>query len=65
MVIGEAMNNILRIDPEIKISNGRNIVNARNLLIHNYSGVNENVLWEIIKIHLPILKEEVGNILND
>jgi len=33
-IIGEAVNQLLRINPEIQISNARRIVDARNKIIH-------------------------------
>ena len=35
-IIGEAMSRILKIEPKIKISNSRKIVDARNKIIHGY-----------------------------
>ncbi len=36
----------------------KDIAGFRNILVHNYlEGFNENVLWEIIRIQLPILKK--------
>lgn len=58
-VIGEAMNRILKIDPEIKITAARRIVNTRNYLIHGYDSLREDLIWAIIINHLPLLKAEV------
>ena len=34
------------------------IAGFRNILVHDYLGdLNENVLWDVIKAHLPLLKE--------
>lgn len=58
-VIGETMNRILKIDPEIKITAARRIVNTRNYLIHGYDSLREDLIWAIIINHLPLLKAEV------
>ncbi len=58
-IIGEAMNNLLQINPEIKISNARRIVDARNKIIHGYDEIENTQIWSIIINHLPVLKKEV------
>ncbi len=63
-IIGEAMNHILKISPDIKIDNARKIVDARNWVIHGYDKVDDVVLWGIISNHLPNLKIEVEEHLN-
>jgi len=63
--IGEAVNRILRVEPEIKISNARNIVDTRNRIIHEYDAVSDDILWLISVKYLPVLKEEVEQILNE
>jgi len=36
----------------------------RNFFVHEYFGVDPNLIWEIIKVDLPGLKEKVIEILN-
>ncbi|MBY0433335.1 MAG: DUF86 domain-containing protein [Cyclobacteriaceae bacterium] len=62
-IIGEATNRILKIEPEIKISEGRLIVDLRNKVIHSYDTVDEMILWKIINRDLPVLKEEITALL--
>ncbi len=62
-IIGEATNRILKIDPDFKISNARQIVDARNWVIHGYDKVDDVVIWGIISNHLPKLKIEVEEYL--
>ncbi len=64
-IIGEAMNRILKVDNEIKITSARKIVDLRNYLSHGYDMVDYNTLWGIISKHLPQLEIEVSNLLND
>jgi uncharacterized protein with HEPN domain len=64
-IIGEALNRILKIDPEIKISDSRKIVDTRNRIIHGYDSVTSDVLWLIIKKSLPLLQQEVKALLNE
>lgn len=64
-IIGEAMNNILKIDENLHFTNARQIVNTRNWVIHNYDKVDEVLLWGIVSKHLPILKLEVDKYLSN
>jgi uncharacterized protein with HEPN domain len=59
-IIGEAMSRILAKDDSIQLSNSRKIVDTRNRIIHGYDTVSDDILWNIIIQHLPILKEEIG-----
>lgn len=63
-IVGEATTQLLKIEPDIEISNLRKIVNLRNQISHAYDDVDEVVIWEIIKVHLPILKSEVQALLS-
>ena len=58
-IIGEAVNRILKENPDISIENARNIVGTRNRIIHRYDSISDTLIWSIITIHLPKLKEEV------
>lgn len=64
-VIGEAMNRILKINPDIPITSARRIVNTRNYLIHGYDSLREDLIWSIVINHLPILKQEVSQLIKD
>lgn len=64
-IIGEAMNRILKIDPEISISSARKIVNTRNLVIHSYDSLDKEILWGIVIRHLPVLKAEIIKIMDN
>lgn len=63
-IIGEATNRILKIDPEFNLSNARQIVNTRNWVIHGYDKVDDVIIWGIVTLHLPQLKNEVENYLS-
>lgn len=64
-IIGEAMNRILKINPDIAITSARRIVNTRNYLIHGYDSLREDLLWAIVINHLPILKAEIQALMPD
>jgi uncharacterized protein with HEPN domain len=62
-IIGEALNRILKTDPEISISDSRKIVDTRNRIIHGYDSVTADILWLIIQKSLPILKSDIESLL--
>lgn len=63
-IIGEAVNSLLKINPTIKISFARLVVDLRNRIIHSYDNVNDTVVWKIIMKDIPTLYEEVEQLLN-
>lgn len=64
-IIGEAMSKLLKIEPDIGISNARRIVDARNKIIHGYDDIENVQIWGIIINHLPTLKKEANQFLNE
>ncbi|MBI2591832.1 MAG: DUF86 domain-containing protein [Candidatus Brennerbacteria bacterium] len=63
-IIGEAANNLSdkfkNSYPEIPF---RDMIDMRNVLIHEYFGVNKKVVWDTCKENLPKLKEIVEETL--
>ncbi len=64
-IIGEAMSRILKQENTVKISNSRKIVDVRNRIIHGYDSVSDDVIWGIVIKNLPILQEEVEELLEE
>jgi len=62
-IIGEAMNRILSINPDISISNSRKITGLRNKIAHEYDDISIENIWAIIVNHLPVLKKEAEQLL--
>jgi len=62
-IMGEAMNRILKSNPAIAIQNAKSVVDTRNRIIHGYEFVSTRFLWELIHVHLPLLKAEVAGLL--
>lgn len=62
-IIGEAMNRALRLNPDLKIENARQIVDTRNWVIHGYDKVDDVVIWGIVSKHLPKLRDEIKDYL--
>lgn len=62
-IIGEAMNNLLKVNPNIQLEHARPIVNLRNKIIHAYNYIDETITWKIIMKDLPVLSGEVQQLL--
>ena len=62
-IMGGAMNNVLKIDPNIAITSSRKIVDTRNFIIHAYDSLKPDILWGIVINHIPLLKREVETLL--
>lgn len=58
-ILGEAMNRILKIEPDINITSARKIVDTRNHVIHAYDSLKPDILWAIVINHIPRLKADI------
>lgn len=63
-IIGEAITKILKIMPDIPITDARKIKGTRNYLIHAYDSLQPFTIWGIVINYLPKLKEEVFQLLD-
>lgn len=63
-IIGEALNKLLEdekfnaLAPEYF----RKVVNFRNNIVHGYFGIDLDEVWNVITVHLDILKNDIENI---
>jgi uncharacterized protein with HEPN domain len=64
-IIGEAVKCIKQIDSNELINFHSSIIGFRNVLVHSYDSINDEMVWTIIKRNLPSLKEEVTEKLKD
>lgn len=64
-IIGEAMNRILKMYPAINITSAVKIVDQRNLIIHAYDAINDEMVWNVVINYLPKLKQEVASLLGE
>jgi|SRR3989344_4818159 len=65
-VIGEAVKNISRsLKSNHKEIAWKDIAGTRDKMIHHYFGVDINIILDIIKRDLPLLKKKVQEILKD
>ena len=64
-IIGEAVNKLLKLDRDIKITQVRNIIATRNRVIHAYDSLKPDLIWAIVINDLPVLKSEVEAMLSE
>lgn len=63
-ILGEATKNLTDTTKERETSiDWQDIVDMRNLVIHEYFGVNYEIIWETIEEDLPKLKANVQKLL--
>ncbi len=64
-IIGEALNRLSKIAPDIagRVSDLRQIVGFRNILVHGYAAIDHGRVWQIAQTSLPGLRREVSALL--
>jgi uncharacterized protein with HEPN domain len=65
MIVGEALYQISEIEPDWQtlVTDARAIVRTRHILVHGYSKVQPDVIWDIVRQDLPSLRREVDALL--
>lgn len=64
-IIGEALNQLRKIELNIVIENDTQIIGFRNRLVHAYDSLDNSIIWSIINRHLKSLKIEIQNLITD
>lgn len=64
-IIGEVVKILKRMNPSYGLEHWKEIIGFRNRIIHDYSGIDETIVWAIIHLHLPVLKVEVMDALKN
>jgi uncharacterized protein with HEPN domain len=66
ITIGEALQQALRAMPELDqaITDSRRIVNFRNVMVHGYAQVDHDTVWGVVESNLPVLQNEVRQLLS-
>jgi uncharacterized protein with HEPN domain len=64
-IIGEALNQLSRIAPQLvdQIPEAPRIIAFRNILIHGYAVLDQQIVWRVIQDHLPPLAAAVERLL--
>ena len=65
IIIGEALKVISQRSPQLfaAIPEGRQIIDFRNLLTHEYQNVSDSVVWGAIQVDLPELVQHCSQLL--
>lgn len=63
-IIGEALSKASKLNANIRVSHQKKIIALRHLIVHDYDLVDSNAIWAIVKVYLPILKEEISTYLD-
>jgi uncharacterized protein with HEPN domain len=65
IIIGEALTRLDKLDANLaaRITDHRKIIGFRNVLVHGYEVIDDQVVWQAIQAHLPILRQEVECLL--
>jgi uncharacterized protein with HEPN domain len=65
IIIGEALNRLDKLDAAIasQITDCSKIIGFRNVLVHGYEVIDDQIVWNTVKNHLPNLKHQVENLL--
>ena len=59
ITIGEIATVIRKHFPKIEITDLRKIAVTRNIIVHDYDGVNYKVIWNVIQTYLLPLQNEI------
>jgi uncharacterized protein with HEPN domain len=64
-IVGEALKHFSRLDPELalSISDLPRIVAFRNVLIHGYATVDDQVVWGVVEANISSLSKDLANLL--
>lgn len=63
-IIGEASNHISdEVKSQFSTIEWGQIIGMRNVFVHEYFGIDTNIVWEIIKSDIPDLKQKVLAVL--
>jgi uncharacterized protein with HEPN domain len=65
-IIGEALAQLTKRDPELakRISQRRRIIDFRNVIVHGYSEVDDELVWDVLQSNLPTLRREIEDLLD-
>ncbi len=65
-IIGEVSKNVTKeLKDKHRDINWKNIAGMRDLIVHEYFGMDLDLVWNTIKIDLPVLKKTVTEMLKE
>ncbi len=65
IIIGEALGRLKQLDLNLlgTIPDAARIIAFRNVLVHGYESISDELVWEIIADHVPILRARCDELL--
>ena len=66
-IIGEAMSQLAKTDELLvnRFSEYQRIIGFRNVIVHQYSTVDDRLVWAVIETKIPTLRREVDSLLEE
>lgn len=64
-IVGEALSQLNKLGPALatRVSDYRKIISFRNVLVHGYGKVDDELTWAIVQTDLPVLRRELDALL--
>jgi uncharacterized protein with HEPN domain len=64
-IVGEALKHFSRLDPELSLSipDLPRIVAFRNVLVHGYATVDDQVVWGVVEANIATLSRDLAKLL--
>jgi uncharacterized protein with HEPN domain len=65
IIIGEALSRLEKLDAALsgRITNYRQIIGFRNVLVHGYDAIDDPIVWQVIQQDLPELKKQAEDLM--
>ncbi len=65
IIIGEALSRLEKLDAmlAVQIMSYRQIIGFRNVLVHGYGAIDDQIVWRVIEQDLPILRQQAEQLL--
>lgn len=66
-IIGEAINQLAKVDPTTveQITNYKRLIGLRNVLIHGYADIDDELIWDLLQTNLTTLVKEIDALETD
>lgn len=58
-IIGEAVKKLTEIEPLIQLEHSDKIIGLRNIIVHAYDSLDDELILGVIQRHIPKLKHEI------
>lgn len=62
-IIGEAVAQLLKTDPEFPLTFAKQMKGMRNRILHAYDAVDDTIVWKTVVMDLPQLLKQIQDLL--